>query len=220
MLRVGEECRRSRKGYQILFYLFTRNLATGKCQEISDLFLQVLGGSQSFYVLPRSLSLTFTSETLQGDPHPQNSIYYLITKTAVAVKKKKKRKKERNQFSFQGTLESPRRIRLVKHLLIHILDEVPRLKLKSSLGFWSSFCFGQYLSFLSFCFRSLLGLVLPPSPALHGWRQFDLQFDWELHFCLEGETSKSVSQIIPRRLQYCARAPESVIFMSDCISNV
>ena len=80
-------------------------------------------------------------------PHPKNSIYYLITKTTVAVKKEKKRK-ERNQSSFQGTLESPRRIRLVKHLLIHILDEVPRLKLKSSLGFWSSFCFGQYLSFL------------------------------------------------------------------------
>ena len=101
MLRVGEECRRSRKGYQILFYLFTRNLATGKCQEISDLFLQVLGGSQSFYVLPRSLSLTFTSETLQGDPHPQNSIYYLITKTAVAVKKKKKERKKERKKSVQ-----------------------------------------------------------------------------------------------------------------------
>ena len=93
VLGVGEECRRSRKDYQILFYLFTRNLGTEKCQEISDLFLQVLGGSQNSYpVLPRSLSLTFTIGTLQGDP--LNSIYYLKTKTAVAVKKKKERKKE------------------------------------------------------------------------------------------------------------------------------
>lgn len=74
--------------------------------------------------------------------------------------------------------------------------------------------------FFQFRFLFFRVLVAPPTPQSPCWRQSDLQFDWELRFCLEGETSKSVSQIIPRRFQYCARVSESRIFMSDCISNV
>lgn len=84
---------------------------------------------------------------------------------------------------------------------------------------WVNICISFHF-FISVSILSGIG-ASPPSPhSHHCWRHSDLQFDWELHFCLEGEMSKSVSQIIPRRFQYCARVPESVIFMSDCISNV
>lgn len=100
-------------------------------------------------------SSAFIIRALQGDP--QNSIYYSLlfnNKTAITVKRSLKISPVSG-----GNLESLGRIGRVKHLGIHLLDKALRLKLKPSLGFWSSFCFGQYLRFLSFCFRSLLGLV-------------------------------------------------------------
>ena len=133
-------------------------------------------------------------------PHPQNSIYYLITKTAVAVKKKKEKKRKKS-VQFPGHPRIPKADPTGKTFTNSHSRRGSTPKIKIQSGFLKLVLLWSISEFSFICFRSLLGLVLPP-PALHGWRQFDLQFDWELHFCLEGETSKSVSQIIPRRLQY------------------
>lgn len=151
MLGAGEECRRSRKDYQILFYLFTRNLGTGKCQEISDLFLQVLGGSQNSYpVLPRSLPLTFTI-----------GIYYLITKTAVAFKKRKK------SVQFPGHPRISKADPTGKTFTNSHSRRGSTPKIKIQSGFlqlvllWSISAF----SFILFLFPSGFGAFFPPSIA-------------------------------------------------------
>ena len=127
--RLGRRMPEAQKRLSDSFLLIHRNLGTWK---VPRNFWFPSPSLRSFPELPPCPAQTvlvniYNWSSSRGPP--QDSIHYLITKTAVTVK----RNKEISPVS-RGTLETPRQIRLVKHSRIHILDEVPRLKLKSSLG--------------------------------------------------------------------------------------